>query len=243
MFIYRITNTINNKKYIGSTKHPEIRKKQHFYYSTLVTHPTYNYPLQCAIRKYGKENFLFEILEEVTQDECASIEYQWIIKENSLTNTGWGYNQTIDTNTALKDPIVIAKNIERTGIRCAEIDYNNNIVNIYNSYHEAARSIGSNEASIIRRVCDGKAFSIHNKIFRRIDKNNIVEIPLSIPRKRKTAIVGVSIFDPNDIVYYESISEAARIENIERSSLSKCINGSTKYSKVKNRKWEKVGDY
>lgn len=42
------------------------------------------------------------------------------------------------------------------------------------------------------------------------------------------------------VVYYESISEAARKENTDRGSITKCLAGSTKYSNVKKRIWRKV---
>ena len=42
--------------------------------------------------------------------------------------------------------------------------------------------------------------------------------------------MGVKKDNPTDIVYYNSISEAARQENIDRCSISKCIAGSTRYS-------------
>lgn len=82
-------------------------------------------------------------------------------------------------------------------------------------------------------------YSIKGYIFRRLNETG-VEIPKNKTRERRTAIMGISIMDNTDIVYYESISEAARQENVSRSSLSKCVNGSTRYSKVKNRIWRKV---
>lgn len=66
---------------------------------------------------------------------------------------------------------------------------------------------------------------------------------VGIKRQNKSNINnkrGISIFDEQDIVEYESISEAARQENIERSSLQKHLRGDSRYSKVKNRIWIKI---
>lgn len=58
--IYKITNKLNGKIYIGQSVNPFNRFKQHCYnkqgssYKSLINE---------AINKYGKENFLFEILE------------------------------------------------------------------------------------------------------------------------------------------------------------------------------------
>ena len=69
--IYCFTNLKNNKKYIGSTiVEPNRRYSQHIYNATHENAHQYNYPLYQAIRKYGIENFKFEILE---QKECYFI--------------------------------------------------------------------------------------------------------------------------------------------------------------------------
>lgn len=97
--IYSFTNLINGKKYIGSTiVSPEKRYSQHIYNAFHDNVHQYNYPLYQAIRKYGLENFKFEILEkkETTEDEIRQIEKEYIIKYNTITP--YGYNQTIDTH-------------------------------------------------------------------------------------------------------------------------------------------------
>ncbi len=56
--VYCLTNIINNKKYIGQTKHTiEYRIKDHF---ANRKNPTI--PLHKAIKKYGKDKFDYEIL-------------------------------------------------------------------------------------------------------------------------------------------------------------------------------------
>ena len=67
----------------------------------------------------------------------------------------------------------------------------------------------------------------------------MVIIPEIKVRKLKTAIYGVKKDDPTDIVYYDSISEAAREEGVERGSISKCIAGSTRYNTVGGRIWKR----
>ncbi len=61
MIIYKITNLVNNKIYIGQTiKTAEERLKQHIYAAT--KHIT-NTHLSYAIRKYGQDNFKIEIID------------------------------------------------------------------------------------------------------------------------------------------------------------------------------------
>ena len=243
MYIYQIENILNHKKYVGSTNNPDRRMKEHFNAAIWPSCCSYNYPLQKAIRKYGQENFIFSILEECDLDKTPERERFYIEKLNTLVNSGYGYNQTLETGCALRDANVIKENIERTGKKCALVDENNIILKTFCSYHDAAReTYGGNEASPIRRVCKGETWSINGYIFRDLDKNGQVIIPQNKTRKRKTAIIGIKKDNPNDVVYYESISEAARVEGVARGSISKCINGSTRYSQVGGRVWRKESD-
>lgn len=239
-YIYCITNKVNDKKYIGSTNEPARRWMEHLQGARLNSMKTYDYPLQRAIRKYGEHNFTFDIIEEVELSiEVPIREREQIIRFNSLTNEGHGYNQTLETDCAFRDKDIIYQNILRTGVKCALVDDKNNILELFDSYHEAAREkLGYSDASTVRDVCDGKCFSAKGLIFRRIN-DGIIEIPKNQTRKRKQSIVGIHKDDPTNIVLYESISEAARQENIPRASISKCVNGSTRYSCVHNRYWKR----
>lgn len=81
--IYKITNLINNKSYIGITKrNPRIRYNEHFCNK--------NELLYKAKNKYGKENFSLEIIEEnVPKDKVDRKEREYIILYNSLVPNGY----------------------------------------------------------------------------------------------------------------------------------------------------------
>lgn len=64
-YLYCLTNKINGKKYIGRTNNVRVRKNQHKNDSFNVNCPRkYKTALAAAIRKYGWDNFNFEVLEE-----------------------------------------------------------------------------------------------------------------------------------------------------------------------------------
>lgn len=67
--IYKITNLISNKVYVGSAINLSNRKATHFYKLRNNTHG--NSHLQNAYNKYQEENFIFEILEIV--DNCSTL--------------------------------------------------------------------------------------------------------------------------------------------------------------------------
>ena len=94
MLIYKITNLINNKCYIGQTaKTAEERWKEHKAHA-FGSHPNdQNKTLYQAIRKYGVENFSFEVIQDDidTFEKLDKAEIYWIDYYNSFVK---GYNET-----------------------------------------------------------------------------------------------------------------------------------------------------
>ena len=84
--IYKITNRLNNKCYIGqTTQEPNVRWKQH------VKPKKYKCAIYSAILKHGLDNFIFEIIEKTEQELLDEREIYYIKKYNSYKN---GYNLT-----------------------------------------------------------------------------------------------------------------------------------------------------
>lgn len=90
--IYKITNLINQKSYIGKSKNIEERWQSHLRPSSWKAQP--NKPLYRAFKKYGIQNFSFIILEELSEYEKNSNEREkyWIQYFNTYEN---GYNATL----------------------------------------------------------------------------------------------------------------------------------------------------
>lgn len=83
--IYKIECLKNNKLYIGSSKNIYSREKEHF--STLNKNKHYNKHLQNAYNKYGKEGFLFEIIEECSVEDLLNREIYYVAtSEKELFN-------------------------------------------------------------------------------------------------------------------------------------------------------------
>lgn len=79
--IYKITNNLNQKFYIGFTsqKNPKYRFNQHL--SIARSKKKNNQPIIKAIRKYGEENFSFEIILEGEEKFLLNVEEPRLIKE------------------------------------------------------------------------------------------------------------------------------------------------------------------
>lgn len=90
MFIYKISNDINDKVYIGQTVRPiEARFRRHIndaMNNVLDTH------FARAIRMYGPEHFSIELIDQAqSQEELTLKEQQWIKYYDSVNV---GYNET-----------------------------------------------------------------------------------------------------------------------------------------------------
>ena len=94
--IYRITNKINGKCYIGQSVNIKQRWKNHRKDAFWPQSQAYDYPLYQAMRKYGIDIFLFEILEECLPEQLNERECFYIKKYRSY---GKGYNQNAGGNS------------------------------------------------------------------------------------------------------------------------------------------------
>lgn len=91
--IYKITNNINNKSYIGKSIKIEQRWKNHIFGAMSHKVPIEQCsPLQADIRKFGIENFTFQVLELCEKEDLNSNETKWIKKLKTFEN---GYNRTL----------------------------------------------------------------------------------------------------------------------------------------------------
>lgn len=90
-FIYKITNKVNNKIYIGKTM-TSIEKRFQEHIRESRKERTENRPLYRAIRKYGKENFTIELVESCPIEILSDREIYWIDYFSSYKE---GYNATL----------------------------------------------------------------------------------------------------------------------------------------------------
>lgn len=88
--IYKFTNKINGKSYIGQTNRGfKTRKQEHIALSKIDS----KFKFHQAIRKYGIDNFIDEILEFdiKTKSESNCLEIKYILEFDTYVN---GYNMT-----------------------------------------------------------------------------------------------------------------------------------------------------
>lgn len=82
--IYKITNLVNGKTYIGQSNNIERRFKEH-----QQKGESSRIPVDIAIKKYGKDMFSYDIVEECKLEELNEKETYWIKKYHTKED---GYN-------------------------------------------------------------------------------------------------------------------------------------------------------
>lgn len=88
--VYRITNQVNGKVYVGVTHRPfALRKAAHVAKSRSGS----RFPIHAAMRKYGVNNFTFEVIEHVVDlPSLEAAEQRQIAQHNCMVPNG--YNRT-----------------------------------------------------------------------------------------------------------------------------------------------------
>ena len=144
-YIYQATNKVNGKKYIGQTTYDKLHKRinTHMWYAK---HKDTNIPFSNALRKYGKDGFTWEILEECDKSVRGDREIYWISKLKPEYNaTLGGDGGTLGrpcpehVKEACRQSRIIKVKDKRTG-------------KVYNSLGEAEEDTGVLVSSISRTI-------------------------------------------------------------------------------------------
>lgn len=107
-FIYKITNKINGKSYIGQTIQ-NVKERFYQHCATKCSQTILNMVIHKALNKYGKSNFTIEVIEEVESTNLNDRERYWIRYYDSYNN---GYNST----EGGQDGIKLFKNLDTESI-------------------------------------------------------------------------------------------------------------------------------
>lgn len=96
--IYKITNKINNNAYIGLSVDIERRWKDHIRRAQNSDGKEFDKVLYKAFRKYGIDNFSFEVIEQCLPEELNEKEAYWISYYDTYYH---GYNMTLGGDSSI----------------------------------------------------------------------------------------------------------------------------------------------
>jgi len=157
--IYKITNLVNNKYYIGSSV--DLYTRCYTYLCLAQQHKIHNIHLQNAINKYGISSFRFEVLEFVNFSNLVSStniklpilqakEQSYII----LLKPAYNHRTIVDKNTAIKHSNKTKEKIS-TSLKEAFLSGRKKINRIYS--HNIPVSLFSLEGKLVGRF-EGLSF-------------------------------------------------------------------------------------
>lgn len=144
MIIYKFTNKVNGKHYIGlTTRGFEVRIKEHMYQHLNPNTGSYNSVFYRALRKHGWDNFSCEIIDHASsKDELMSKESYWISYYKSFSNDN-GYNSTTGGDLhEFREESRLKMATSHGGKPFLVFDTSGNFVSRYEIHSEFAKELG-----------------------------------------------------------------------------------------------------
>lgn len=197
-FIYSITNKTNNKRYIGQTINLQSRWNAHT--NDLLNNKHHSHKLQNAWNK-DKDNFQFEIIEEIDDNLLDEREKYWILFYDSYNN---GYNETLGGDGCGHETL------ERK-VYC--YDFDGNYLNLcFRSTRETSRQLGIDQ-SLVFNICNGTrnkksaTSSVDKKVYR-FSYELVDKLPKIVYSKGQKKILQLDL-EGNIIKEWDSIANAS----------------------------------
>ena len=214
-FVYRWTNKINGKEYLGSTSNGKKRLKFYFDKGSIQRVKT---PIYMALLKYGYENFTFEIIEYCEPKVAVGLEQKYLDKYdfyyniNAQANSNLGYKHTETTLAKMKGrqnlkgykhiEENIQKAIERqktkeTLKRRKRAEEKIDHLNLFENINSSLRTEASNNESQQSQQCCATT--------------------LADSGKRRILAVKITDVQTNDSIYFNTVREARLVLDISDS--------------------------
>lgn len=193
--IYKITNKVNGKIYIGQSidiYRRWVQEKEGLCNSHLLN----------AFKKYGTDNFIFEILEECCIEELDEKEIYYISFYNSA-NPSKGYNKTFggQENHFLSDETKRKISVKHKGKHLSEI--------AKKKLSKLKKGIPTNQ------IPWNKGKKASKEVREKLSISHKGQIP---PNRKKVLCIETNII-------YDSIAEATRKTGIHNSAICLVCNG------------------
>lgn len=217
--IYKHTNLINNKVYIGQTS--QTPEKRYGKNGTNYRNCRYFYR---AIECYGWNNFTHEVLVSgLTHEEADRLEQKYI-KEYKSNNSKYGYN--LEGGGTYSKINVIKKSEHEDEImkywsypkKIAQYDLTGNIIKVWKNTKTASEELGIT-FSRITDCCNGNTKRAGDFIFRHI-VNNFLQYKI----ETNLFIIGQYDLEGNFIRTWNFIKDIEYELGIKRDKICKCIN-------------------
>ena len=234
--VYKHTNKVNGKSYIGQTKHEDLtrrwtggngyKKSPHFYR---------------AIKKYGWNGFTHEILETGLTKEEADEKEIYYIKHFRTTEKDHGYNMkhgghhdgTLTEETRQRFKVIYAGANSPVKKSVDVYDLNGKYISTFVTLTEAARYIGCTAGSVSTK-CTKKSGTVKGYIVHFHETTNgIAQLPpemiyrVNDQRKRNKKVAQYTL-EGYLINIFASREEAAKCTQTLKTEIAACIKHKTR---------------
>lgn len=210
--VYRIVNKINGKYYIGSSIDIDKRWKYHLSESK---QNRYKYPLYNAIRKYGKDNFILEVIQQCDISDLEYIEQTYLDKHV-------GNKTCYNISNSVFAPMRGRTHTTATKTKISKTKLNNYTQELGYKTGKAWRGKKQPQKLVDKRI--QKLIGQKRTIFVRKELSNIAKKRYDIHGKSYPILVHMTF---GIIPAGKNISRLAIKLGIEKSGLCKLVSGRT----------------
>lgn len=210
-YIYKATNIINGKSYIGKTNDIKSRIWQH-----LRRYEREDCLFHREMEKYGDDNFSWDVLETTdTEEKAVELEKKYIQEYNTIKPFGYNMNKG-GVGGHNSRPVV-----------CLEFD--GTYVKRYDSAGDAKKD-GFNDSDVLL-CCKNKQSRCKDKMF--MFEDEYLENGAKTyqkPQFGKTKSIVQCDEQGNMIAEYDSVNQASKSTGILRTRISSAISGLSKHA-------------
>lgn len=244
MFIYKITNKINNKIYIGQVYNKTVQDR----FNRHIKEANSKNPILVdrAIYKYGKDNFIVKQIDEATSlKELNQKEKYWIKFYNS-TDKNIGYNltaggdggntylyKTPEEMDEIKHKLSISNSGKNNGMskQIKALNVNTNEIIHFETLNEALKYFNHKQKGTFIKYCENKAICLWKGEWTFAYENNdfITDLPKYYDRSlNKGNKVKLIDLDSNEEKTFNSLNKLNKYLGIRKGEL-KFINNECIY--------------
>ena len=254
-YIYKITNTITNKCYIGETTESTPEKRWNGHIQTLKRNEGCP-ALKEAMKKYGVDKFKFEVVIICFNEDLDIYEREYIKKYNSMVPNGYnilpggkcgggfkGKKHTKESIQKMADggkkfreanPDHFETYREKHKEAMDKIDVSSRLKN--SEKYQKARAEGRVGAKGHKdgKLSDETKSKIRESVNKYYETNapNLNKINIEKHRTAMTNALGKPViqYKTNDefVAQYKSIADAGRLSEVKKSNINRVLQGHTK---------------
>lgn len=249
-YIYKITNTLNNKSYIGVTTKANANDRWCGHKSA-IRFGNGCPLLQKAVKKYGEDVFIFQVLIICFNEDVFNFEKEYILKYNTMSPNGYnvaeggrsgnafmGKHHSDETKKILSQKSIAYHNtpemLEKHSERAKLFNSTHDIGNLMRKSEKWQKALREGRIGGHSATEEGKN-KIRESLKRYYEKNKLEE-NIVIDRKKRSEIMTkaigrkISQYSKDNVLIssFNSIKDAADNTGINRKNINHVVVGRSK---------------